>query len=270
MNTVPANHGWNWVLTGFALFRKSPAMWAFLTLSYIMLMQILGMIPVIGWFAATVLIPAFSASFMIASRELDQGRKLGFDMLFSGFRSNLPALLRQGGFYLASGLVILGLSALVDGGLLMQMMVFGEKPPAAAFENGSLAGAAMLAGALYMPVLAAFWFAPALSIWRELPATQALFYSFFATLSNWRAFFTYGLALVLLGIICSLTLFVLALLVRGLLGNKSQNAFILVMLPVMLTYVPTLFASFYASYRDVFAPPNDPAIAENGSTAGPS
>ena len=31
---------------------------------------------------------------------------------------------------LASGLAILGLSALIDGGLLLQLMVFGEKPPA--------------------------------------------------------------------------------------------------------------------------------------------
>ena len=260
MNTVPAGHGWNWVLTGFALFRKSPAMWAFLALSYIMLMQLLGMIPVFGWFAATVLIPVFSASFMIASRELDQGRKLRFDLLFSGFKSNLPALLGQGGLYLASGLTILGLSALVDGGLLLQLMVLGAKPPAAAFEDGSLAGAAMLAGSLYLPVLAAFWFAPALSAWRNLPALQALFYSFFAALRNWRAFCAYGLALVLLSLMCSVALFVLALLVRGLLGDKSQNAFVLVMLPVMLIYVPTLFASFYASYRDVF--PQDEAAPQ--------
>ena len=252
MNTVSARLGWNWVLTGFALFRKSPAMWAFLTLSYIMLMQLLGMIPVLGWFAATVLIPVFSASFMIASREIDRGGKLRMDLLFAGFRSNLPALLGQGALYLASGLAILGLSALVDGGLLLGLMVLGTKPPAAAFEDGSLAGAAMLAGTLYLPVLAAFWFAPALSAWRKLPALQALFYSFFAALGNWRAFFAYGLALMLLSVTCSIALFTLALLVRGLLGDKSQGAFLLVMLPVMLTYVPTMFASFYASYCDVF------------------
>lgn len=252
MNTVPAVKGWGWVLTGFALFRKSPAMWAFLTLSYIMLMQLLGIIPVIGWFAATMLIPVFSASFMIVSRELDQGRRLSFDLLFSGFRTNPAPLLRQGGLYLGSALAILGVSALADGGLLLQLMVLGTRPPAAAFEDGSLASAAMLAGALYVPVLAAFWFAPALSAWRGMPALQALFYSFFGAMRNWRAFLAYGLALVLLSMICSVLLFVLALLVRGLLGDRSQGAFLLVMLPVMLTYVPTLFASFYASYRDVF------------------
>ena len=252
MNTVPARYGWNWVLTGFALFRRNPAMWAFLVFAYIMLMQLLGMIPVLGWFAATVLIPAFSASFMIISRELDQGRRIGFGLLFSGFRANLPVLLRQGALYLASALAILGLTAPVDGGLLLQLMVLGERPPASAFEDGSLAGAAVLAATLYLPVLAAFWFAPALAAWRNLRALQALFYSLFAALRNWRAFLAYSLALVLLSLICSFALFVLALLVRSLLGNKSQDALMLVVLPVMLTYVPTLFASFYASYRDIF------------------
>ena len=255
MNTVAADNGWNWVLTGFALFRKSPLTWAFLALSYIMLMQLLGMIPLLGWSAATVLIPAFSASFMIASRELDLGRALRMDLLFAGFKSNLPALLRQGGIYLASGLAILGLSALIDGGLLLQLMVLGTKPPPEAFEEGSLAAAALLAAALYLPVLAAFWFAPALSAWRELPAMQALFYSFFAALRNWRAFLAYGLAVMVLSAFCSFVLFALALLVRSALGSSSQNAFVMVMLPVMLTYVPTLFASFYASYRDVFPEP---------------
>ncbi len=267
MNTVPASCGWNWVLTGFALFRKNPAMWAFLVFSYIMLMQMLGMIPLVGWIAATVLIPAFSASFMIVSRELDQGNKLRIGLLFAGFGSNLPALLMQGGLYLASALGILALSALADGGALFQLMVSGERPPAAAFENGSLAAAAALAGTLYLPVLASFWFAPALSAWRNLPALQAMFYSLFATFRNWRAFLAYSVAVLLLGLACSFALFLLALLIRGLLGDKSQNALMLVVLPVMLTYVPTLFASFYASYRDVFAPPDAAPEAETEAAA---
>lgn len=261
MNTLPASNGWKWVLTGFALFRKNPAMWALLVFSYIMLMQLLGMIPMLGWIAATVLIPTFSASFMIVSRAFDQGKKPGFSFLFSGFRTNLPALLRQGSLYLASALAILGMSALVDGGALLHLMVLGERPPASAFVDGSLAGAAALAGTLYLPVLASFWFAPALSAWRNLPALQALFYSLFATLRNWRAFLAYGIALLLLGLVCSLALFLLALLIRGLFGNKSQDALMLVVLPVMLTYVPTLFASFYASYRDVFPQPDNEAGA---------
>ncbi len=269
MNTIPAACGWKWVLTGFALFRKNPAMWALLVFSYIILMQLLGMIPVVGWIAATLLIPAFSASFMIVSRELDRDQKLQFGLLFSGFRTNLPALLRQGSFYLASALAILGLSAMADGGVLLQLMMFGDRPPAEAFEDGSLVGAAVLAGTLYVPVLAAFWFAPALSAWRNLPALQALFYSLFAAFRNWRAFFAYSIALFVLGLACSFALFLLALLVRGLFGDKSQNALMLVVLPVMLTYVPTLFASFYASFRDVFPEPEAETKIETESSANP-
>jgi len=269
MNTVPAACGWKWVLTGFALFRRNPAMWAFLVFSYIMLMQLLGMIPVVGWIAATLLIPAFSASFMIVSRELHRGQKLQMGLLFSGFRTNLPGLVRQGAIYLGSALAILGLSALADGGALLQLMVFGDKPPASAFEDGSLAAAAMLAGALYVPVLAAFWFAPALTAWREMPALKALFYSLFATFRNWRAFFSYSVALLALGLICSFALFLLALLMRGLFGDKSQNALMLVVLPVMLTYVPTLFASFYASFCDIFPEPEPATEAETEASANP-
>jgi len=263
MNTVDANHGWNWVLTGFALFRKSAARWAFIVFSYIMLMQLLGMIPMLGWFAAMLFIPAFSASFMIVSRELDQGGQLRMELLFAGFRSNLPALLRQGGIYLASALAILGLSVPIDGGALFSLMVLGQKPPASAFDDGSLALAAVLAGTLYLPLLAAFWFAPALSAWRNMPAFKALFYSLFAVLRNWRAFLAYGFALALLGLVCSIALFVLALVLRGMLGARSQDAFLLVVLPVMLSYVPIMFASFYASYRDIF--PEAEATAAQGA-----
>jgi hypothetical protein len=244
-------------------------MWAFLVFTYIMLMQLLGMIPVVGWIAATVLIPVFSASFMIVSRELDRGQRLQMGLLFSGFKTNLPALLRQGSFYLASALAILGLSALADGGVLLQLMVFGDRPPAAAFEDGSLAAAAVLAGALYVPVLASFWFAPALSAWRNLPALQALFYSLVATFRNWRSFFAYGVALLVLGLACSFALFLLALLIRGLFGDKSQNALMLVVLPVMLTYVPVLFASFYASFRDIFPEPETETEGETEPSANP-
>ena len=58
----------------------------------------------------------------------------------------------------------------------------------------------------------------------------------------------------------------LALLLRALLGGKSQDAFLLVVLPVMLTYVPVMFASFYASYRDIF--PEAEAVAPASANEG--
>ena len=240
-------------------------MWALLVFTYIVMMQVVGMVPKLGRFFVLVLIPVFSASFMVFSRELDQGNRLGLGLLFSGFRTNFPALLKQGGLYLASVLIVLGLSALADGGVLLKVIAFGEMPPVAAVEDGSFARAMALLGVLYIPVLASFWFAPALSAWRNLPATQALFYSFFAAFRNWKAFLAYGLAMSLAGFMLSLTFVVVVVLLQGLLGIRSQNTFIVVQLLVMLTYVPTLFASFYASYCDVFAPRE--SAAENAADA---
>ena len=34
MNIVSARNGWLWVLQGFAIFRRSPAIWILLVLSY--------------------------------------------------------------------------------------------------------------------------------------------------------------------------------------------------------------------------------------------
>src|SRR5438094_9392625 len=45
------------------------------------------------------------------------------------------------------------------------------------------------------PVLMAFWFATVLAAWNRIGAAQSLFYSFFAVLRNWRAFFVYGAVL---------------------------------------------------------------------------
>ncbi len=255
MNTVPAGRGWNWVLTGFALFRKSPGMWAFSVFTYFLLMQLIGMIPKLGLILVLVLVPVFSASFMIFCREVDTGHRPGFGLLFSGFRTNLPALLRQGGIYLASVLIILALSALADGGVLLKIIVWDDAPPVAKLEQGNFIGALALIATLYIPVFASFWFAPALSAWRGLSALQALFYSFFATLRNWRAFVVYGISLLLISVLLGQVLVRLTPLSQELSGGGSQNAIVLVHLLVMLTYVPTLFASFYASYRDVFPEP---------------
>jgi len=64
---------------------------------------------------------------------------------------------------------------------------------------------------------------------------------------NWRAFIAYGAAAALVTLVAP---FVLVLTLRTLLGNVS---FAWLAFPLLGVLLPTLFASFYASYRDVFA-----------------
>jgi hypothetical protein len=78
---------------------------------------------------------------------------------------------------------------------------------------------------------------------------QALFYSFFASLMNWRAFLAYGTAVACVMFVLPTVLLTLLLFVSG--GALRVQPMALV-LPLLLIMLPTLFASFFASYRDVF------------------
>jgi hypothetical protein len=85
-----------------------------------------------------------------------------------------------------------------------------------------------------------------------MPAAKALFFSFFASLRNWRAFFVYGLAVaVVAGLLPGVAFSMLTVAVRG--AQGAAGVMSMVALVVVVILLPTLYASFYASYRDVFA-----------------
>ncbi|MGZ8268850.1 MAG: hypothetical protein ACXW20_14555, partial [Burkholderiales bacterium] len=58
--SVPARHGWMWVVEGFALFRKSPAVWIMLLLALVVVMKLLVFVPVLG-ILFVLLMPVFIA-----------------------------------------------------------------------------------------------------------------------------------------------------------------------------------------------------------------
>jgi hypothetical protein len=93
----------------------------------------------------------------------------------------------------------------------------------------------------------AFWFAPVLAAWNRIGAAQSLFYSFFAVLRNWRAFFVYGAILALAGAAFLVAVTVAAVVMQGKVQVLRSLALILTLLSL-----PTVFGSFYASYRDIF------------------
>src|SRR5438128_2708992 len=76
MRIVPARNGWLWLVKGFALFRRSPAMWLALVLAYWIIVGLLAQIQYVGLALSTVLLPAFSVSFMIMCAVLDRGGAL--------------------------------------------------------------------------------------------------------------------------------------------------------------------------------------------------
>ncbi len=246
---LPARQGWLWLARGFAIFRKSPPLLTMLIISYWMVVTLLNLVPMVGAVLATLCLPAFSVSLMNACRELDQGRRTGPHLLFSGFYQNPRALLTLGALYLGATVLILSVSALADGGLLLQMMLIGTPPSDAALASGEFLSATQLALLLLTPLMMAYWYAPVLVAWHGLSIGKALFFSSVACLRNWRAFLAYALAMLVFG---ALLPGLLLSLLAALLPNSVNLLTALFSFPLLLVFVPTLFASFYVSYCEVF------------------
>jgi hypothetical protein len=249
MRTVPARHGWFWLVRGFLLFRKNPSMWTLLVFTYWMLVALVNQIPVAGPLLATLFLPAFSVSFMTMCEELDRDIPLRPALLFAGFRRGLPTLLTLGALYLLAITVVLGISAIADGGELANWVIYGTAPSAEAIRDGHLSMSLIVAALAGTPVVMAFWFAPVLAAWDGMGAVKALFFSFFAGWRNWRAFLVYAGVLTVAGAALSVVLVTAAVMLRG-----HPDALRLGLITVVLVTMPTLFGSFYIGYRDVFPP----------------
>ena len=254
--TLPAAQGWRWLTDGFRIFRRNHLMLTFLVVSYWVLMALVNVIPVIGTIATTLCIPAFSVSLMNACRSIERGTPLGPQLLFSGFASNLRSLLALGAIYLAAVVAILGLSALADDGALMAMMLAGQKPDAETVSSGSLLLATEIALVLLCPLIMAYWYAPVLAGWHGLSPAKALFFSFVACLRNWRPFLVYSLAI---GVVATLVPGIVLGILAALLPSGASLVLVLMMVLLILVLAPTLFASFYVSFRDVFVSADDDA-----------
>ncbi len=252
---LPAVRGWNWIVAGFRLFRSNPALLTFIVFGYWLTLIFLNVVPLIGFVLAPLCVPALSVSVMNGCRGVERGEAVQFGILFSGFHRNARTLLLLGALYLAGSMGVLAASIPVDGGLLFEIMLGSRRPETEVLQGSNLMLGLQLALLLMVPLLMAFWFAPLLAGWHDLAAGKALFFSFVACWRNWRAFAVYGAGVAFISAI-------LPGIVLGLFGLFSEaavrGAAVAMTLPILFVFVPTLFASFYASYCDVFAtPPGD-------------
>ncbi len=93
--------------------------------------------------------------------------------------------------------------------------------------------------ALLLPLVAAYWFAPALVIMHDMPAGDAMKASFFACFRNFFPFVVYGIIILLLGIVAAI--------------------------PIGLGYlvlIPMTIAGVYVSYREIFTEETAPVPAK--------
>lgn len=241
---LPFIQGATWITQGYALWRRNPALLTFASFSYLLILVMISAVPLIGQPIASLLMPVLSLGVLNTCRAIDQGKRSGADILFSGFRSNVPALLTVGGLYLIGSLLVLMLTLMFDGGTLMSLM--NGETSREAMQDANLLPSLTIALLLSTPVIMAYWFAAVLVGWWEVNAPKAMFFSFVACARNWRPFLAYGIVLGLVGGMLPGMVISTAQAIAPLLGTVA-----LLLIPLVL--IPVVFASFYINARDVFA-----------------
>ena len=242
---LPTSRGWAWLREGFLLWRRNPALLTFASFGYLLMLVVVSTLPLVGQPIASLLMPVFSLGVLNTCRAIDEGRKVGPDILFSGFKQNPRALVSIGGIYLIGSLLVLFLTSLADDGLLLRVMTAGERLDPEAANQPGFTLALLIAIALSTPVMMAYWFAPLLAGWWNISAPKAMFFSFVACLRNWRPFLAYGIAL---AFVCA----ILPGILIGTMSLVSPTLGALLSVPLPLLVIPLVFASFYVNARDVF------------------
>ena len=246
---VPARDGASWVKLGLRTFFRQPLAFTGLFLIFVAFVSLLSAIPWIGNVLGLALMPPVTLGFFVASRQASQGRFPMPSVLWSAFRSgpqharNMAVL---GALYAGTMLVVLALSATMDGGEFARIYLLGGTMDLMTLQSPEFQKAAMLALALYMPVSMMFWHAPALVQWHGISPVKSLFFSLVGCWRNRWAFAVY--TCVWFSVFMSVaTLVALAGLLFG-----SEEAVGFALFPVLLVTAAAFFASMLFSFEACF------------------
>ena len=225
---VGAGQGWTWIAQGFDLFRKAPGIWIALVVILFVILVVLAFIPLLGAVATFLVVPVFVGGLLLGCQALQGGGELEVGHLFAGFKAHTGNLIVLGALAIAGWIIVLLPVVVIVGAGAFLAAIRGDAAGVAAL-GGSFMLAWLVALALSIPIYMALWFAPALVVLREMAPIQAIKESFMGCLKNILPFLVYSIVLIVLGIVASIPLG-LGWLVLG----------------------PTLIASVYTSYRDIY------------------
>lgn len=217
-----------WLGAGWRMFVRNPGVWVAMSVIFIVLLFVLGIVPLLGWAVVLIGFPVLSAGMVLGCAALDKGEPLKVEHLFAGFREHAGNLAMVGVFYMLGGLfagfisLAVGGSAALTGYLLGALEGFG-------LVSGLLIGYAVFS-VLWVLLIMALWFAPALVVLRDVAPLDAMKLSVNACFRNIATF-------ILLGVLIYVMIWV-AMLPAGL---------------GILVLIPMMAGTLYASYQDVFA-----------------
>jgi uncharacterized membrane protein len=229
---TPLGAGWDWVARGFRLFTPAPLMWILAVIVLFVIAVVMALIPIVGQLVFQLLQPVLMGGLMVACRSLERGGEFELEHLFAGFSRRFGPLMIVGLVFLLGWLAIAAVFFMIAGlGMLGALMSGDAGSVMAAAGPGGLM---ILLGVLVMlalmiPLVAAYWFAPALVIIHDMPPVEAMKASFFACFRNFFTFVVYGIVMFVAAIIAAIP-FGLGFLV----------------------WIPVAIASTYVAYRQIF------------------
>jgi uncharacterized membrane protein len=237
---VDAGRGASWFSEGWRLFTPAVGPWILIVIVGFFLHLVLAFIPVLGSIASQLIFPVLMAGLMLGCRAIDRGEPLTVAHLFAGFGPRVGPLLIVALIYLAAAVAIVifvvALLFVFFGAAVLSQLWSSQDSMSTAAAMGGLALIGLVGGLvfllLFLPVVMAVWFAPALIVLNGLEPWESMKLSFFGCLRNILPFLVYGVVWIGLAIVATIPLF-LGWLVLG----------------------PVTVASIYASYCDIFEQP---------------
>ena len=273
LRLVPASRGVLWVRQGFAVFFKQPLGFAALFATFMFVLFLALLLPMVGSLLLLAMLPLASLGFMIGTRQALDGRfplpRVFIEPLQQG-RSAQAAMLQLGVLYALATALIMWLSDAVDGGALDRaMQALGSSKTTAEETQAALSDGRLQAGLLLRFGLAGllsvpFWHAPALVHWGGHPALKSLFFSLVACWRNRGAFALYALT-------WTAVILVFAVLVNLLFAIFGQTQMMaLAAMPASLIFSTVFYASLYFTFADCFEagsaePPDSSTLNEETS-----
>ncbi len=229
---VAAGRGWHWIAAGFNdYFRKDPVRWIATMVVITLILVAPAMMPgsaalAFVWNVLTSIVGSvFMGGLMLGCAAQRRGERFEIAHLFAAFSRHGRPLALVGLAYIAAFTVVVMLGVMVAGGITAT----ADGAPLA------LVFAALIVTGLSVPIFMAYWFAPALVVLEERAPIDAMLRSFRGCLRNIPAFLVYGIVVAVL--------------------------FIIAAIPVglgLLFLAPTVIASIYAAWEDIFAAPAAP------------
>ena len=246
LNHVPPRTGLEWVKQGLRVFARQPLAISGLFFMFMAALTVLSVVPFFGSLVAVLITPAATLGLMAASAEATQGRFPMPSTLVSAFRKDpqhTKSILMLGALYVGALLSLVAVAV-----VLGPDMPSGTDPQELTPELVSTllsSPGLWLAGMLYVPVLMAFWHAPALVHWHGIAPVKSLFFSLLGCWNNRGAFVVYLLAwfgLMLGGV------FLITFIAQA--AGATTVGFLVY--PMALMFASVFYASLFFTFRDSF------------------